>query len=863
MKQGKEKYSITLRLLRKIIPGYDHTSVFGDFNELYTSQKNKKGRLYTEIWIWKQIFLSFPVFLKKKSYWSIIMFRNYLKIAFRNLKKHKGFSLINISGLAMGMACSILIFMYVVDEMSYDKYHTKADRIYRVTSPRYSVMQGPVGPLLKEKIPEIEDYTRLYAGKIWGRSILVAHGQRGFFIKDLYMADPSIFTVFDFPLINGDPESVLSDPLSIVMTAEMAEKYFGNEDPIGKIVTYNGNFDLTVTGIMENLPEHSHFNIDMIIPLESYMIIRSQTQRIEENWNNSAYFTYLLVRENVDEKVLQEKISDVLENETPLRYPLNFVLHPLIKIHLHSQAVDDLGENGDIRYIYIFSTIAWLILFIACLNYMNLSTARSLGRAKEVGMRKVAGAVRSQLVRQFLGESVLLNILAFFGAVGIIVLILPAFNGLSSKDLALADFISVTNILVFSGLILITGIIAGSLPAFFLSAFKPIKVITGKLSSNRNIVSLRSALVIIQFAISICLIAGTLIISGQMRYIQEKKLGFDKEQVVVINTRRNQHAIERTEIVKKEFLNIPGVVNATVSSQTPGISPFYRGVNFAEANTRDLQGIQTLWVDPDFIKTYGIEIITGRDFSSEISSDKGNTFIVNETLVSTMNLASPSEIMGKKIRFDGKTGEVVGVVKDFHFMSLHTKIKPMILHYDKNRFYSVSVRLNTDNIVSTIDDLKTKWKEILPNIPFDHFFLDDNYARQYESARRTNTFLEYFTFIAIFISCLGLFGLAAYMAEQRTKEIGIRKTLGASLSQIFSLLSRELVVLVAAANLAAWPAAYYFINNWMQQFEYRSEIGLFYFVTAGAFALMIAVITITVQVIKASARNPVDALRHE
>ncbi|MCP4728163.1 MAG: FtsX-like permease family protein [bacterium] len=863
MNSINDKYGFTLYVLRKLVPGYDFNSVYGDFEELYESRLNNDGSFRAKIWLWRQILKSLPVFIKKNLYWSAIMFRNYLKIAFRNLKKHKGFSLINVSGLAMGMVCSILIFMYVIDELSFDKYHTEADNIYRIISPRYSVMQGPVGPLLKEKIPEIVDYTRFYAGKIWGHSILIGYQEKNFFIRDFYMADPSVFTVFDFPLIRGNPETVFSDPMSAVMTEETAERFFGDEDPIGKIVTYNGDFNFTVTGIMKNIPDNSHFDIEMLVPLESYMTVRSQRKRIEENWNNSAYFTYLLTTDNIDEKELQDKIAYVLENETSLEFSLNFILHPLTRIHLYSQNADEMGENGDIRFIYIFSTIAWLILFIACLNYMNLSTARSLGRAKEVGMRKVAGAVRSQLIRQFLGESILLNFFALLAAVGLILLILPSFNALSGKELSFSDFLSVTNIAVFLALSLFTGLLAGSLPAFFLSAFKPIKVITGKLSSNRNIVSLRSALVITQFTISICLIAGTLLISGQMKYIQNKKLGFEKEQIIVVPTMRIEHAIQKTDIIKNEFMNLPGIENVTLSSQTPGVKPFYRGIIREDDPQREWRSTLTLWTDPDFIKTYGMEIIAGRDFSNEISTDKSESFILNESAVFSVNYTSPQDALGKRISFDGKTGEIVGVVKDFHFMSLLEQIEPIVLHYNKSRFYSVSVRINTDNITSTINSLRDKWKEILPNVPFDYFFLDDDYARQYNAVQRSNTFLEYFTFLAIFISCLGLFGLAAYMTEQRTKEIGIRKALGASLSHIFGLLSKELIFLVTAANLVAWPLAYYFMTNWMQQFEYRMDIGLTTFVIAGLFAVVIAVVTISFQVLKASGTNPVDSLRYE
>jgi len=562
---------------------------------------------------------------------------------------------------------------------------------------------------------------------------------------------------------------------------------------------------------------------------------------------------------------LESKISTVIENHAPdNRKNMKLILQPITDIHLRSHFFDELEVNSDIKYVYIFSAIALLILFIACMNYMNLTTARSLNRAKEVGMRKVVGAKRIRLIKQFLSEAILMSLFALLIAIILVYLFMPLFNNLAGKELSFNPMRNTTTISFLFILSLFIGVMAGSFPAFFLSAFQPINIITGKLKlKNFSTTILRKSLVIIQFVISISLIACTGIIKDQMDFIRNKKLGFEKQKIVVFPTMRNEQAINRVEIVMNEFAKNPNITDIAASSHTPGIRPFYRGLWFPSRSEDQSLSILSLWTNQDFASTYQLEFLAGRDFSKEMSTDATNAFILNETAVKMCNWTSPKEAIGKQVRCDNKTGEVIGIVKDFHFLSLHSEIEPMIMHYDKKRFYSISARVNTDNIAATLTTLKKQWQQLLPDVPCNYFFLDDQYDKQYRADQKVGSFLKHFTFLAIFISCLGLFGLASFTAEQRTKELGIRKVLGASVPGIVLLLSKEFTKWVLVANIIALPIAWFAMSKWLQNFAYRTNIAWTTFIISSGIALLIALLTVSYQSIKAALANPVESLRYE
>ncbi len=799
------------------------------------------------------------------------MLKNYLKIALRNMVRHKGYSFINIAGLGVGMACCILIFLWLQHELSYDRFHENSDRIFRVIAGGQNAakgtilpLQGPLAPLLKKELPEVEKYVRIYAFKIFSGEKLVSHQHKHFYTNNFFMVDPSFFEVFSFPFIKGDPRTALSDLGSIVITEEMAKKYFRNDDPLGKTLSYENEFDFIVTGVVKNIPFNSHFKFDFVIPLENYQDIQALPNGLD-NWDNQAFVTYLLLNPNCDISSLEKKTAELV-NQYTRNDIFTFFLQSLTDIHLHSNLRDELGTNTDIRYVRIFAAIAFLVMLIACLNFINLSTARSIKRAKEVALRKVVGAKRTQIIRQFLGESVLISVLALAVALVLVELLLPSFRNLVGKPLELHLFFPLSLWFLLLAIVIFTGIFGGSFPAFVLSAFQPVSVFKAKIQkSRRSLFSLRRYLVVIQFAVSICLIICTGIIYKQIKYMQNAPLGFTREQVIVIPIGTGQETVSKAHILKDRFKQHNNVVAVTASSHTPGHRLWGRGIKLLDKPNPEWERllIRSLWTDYDFIKTYKITLLAGRDFSSAYSSDKSSAFILNETAVRSLGWKTPEGALGNSIYFDEKIGNIIGVVRDFHFLSLHNAIEGTILHIRPERFYSLSLRVNTSNLPLTFSALKKIWEEILPNRPFEYVFLDEDFAKLYYSDRRVAELMGYFTFLSVFITCLGLFGLVAFSTEQRTKEIGIRKVLGATVSNIILLLTKEFTKWVLIANIIAWPIAYYAMHRWLQDFAYRTNIGIFTFIISALLTLMIALLTVSYQAVKAALANPIEALRYE
>jgi len=785
------------------------------------------------------------------------MIRNYIKIALRNLSRHKGYSLINIAGLAIGMACCILILLWVQDELSFDRFHENADSIYRVIqdikfsdhSTTWAITQGPLGPSLKEDFPEIVNFTR-----VTGRRFRLAY-QDNSFDEVLGMADGSIFEMFTFPLIEGDPQTALSDPHSIVLTEEMARKYFGDEHPIGKVLKADDEYDFLVTGILEEFPLNSHFRYDFLIPF----IFGRELKYTVDNWRNSQFSTYVQIQEGIPYQEVVQKISGYLYEKPTIEKDAKLNLQPLGRIHLHSNYEFD-RPHGDITYVTIFSLIAFFILLIACINFMNLTTARSANRAREVGMRKVAGAYRRDLVRQFFGESILLAFIALIFAVGIVYLLLSVFNELAAKELSFEISGNIQTLSVLAGVALITGIIAGSYPALFLSAFQPADVLKGTLFSSNRGATFRKVLVVLQFSLTILLIVCTTIVYNQMNFMRNRKLGYDKEYLVYAVLRGDMR--QQFDVVKEELLKNPNILAVTSS----GTLPTY-GYNFSNSLWR-WEGqdpdeeilMRASFIDYNYFETLGLEIIEGRSYSKQFSTDPTEALIVNEEAVKVMGMESP---LGKQLGIGDNQAKIIGVVKNYHFRSLKQEIEPLILILNPSNCWALFARLSSEDVSKTIGYMEKVWGEFASGYPFNYRFMDEAIDNLYRAEQQIGTLFRYFTILAIFISCLGLFGLASFMAEQRTKEIGIRKVLGASVSKILLLLSKEYAKWVLFANIIAWPFAYYTMNKWLQGYAYRINIAVWSFVFAAVLALAIALFTVSYQAIRAATANPADALRYE
>jgi ABC-type antimicrobial peptide transport system permease subunit len=785
------------------------------------------------------------------------MLKSYLKIVLRNIKRHKGYSFINITGLALGMACCLLITIWVLDELSYDKFHENAASLYRVEENQdYSGRQlhvnltpHPLAPPLKDEIPEIIDATRY----VWAGGLLFHYGDKVFFEDNIRAVDPSFFQMFTFPLLKGDENMALHSPYSLVLSEDIAEKYFGEEDPLGQIISINNQYDFTVTGIMKNVPHNSYLRFDIIIP---YEFLR-KTGKTDEEFGSNSIQTFVKLQENISLEQVNEKIFGFIRTRLP-ESRTDLVLMPYTRIHLHSYFGWE-KDSGAIQYIYIFSLIALFIILIACINFMNLSTARSANRAKEVGLRKVVGALKRHIIQQFYGESVIFAFIALIFAVVIVSLLLPAFSSLASKELSW----SVTGIeSILIGLLaitLFTGLVAGSYPALFLSAFQPVKVLRGSLKSGAGSSRFRKVLVVVQFSISILLIIGTTVVYKQLNFMKNRRLGWDKEHLVYIYLRadiKKSYEALKTELVKdSRILGVTGVFQL----------PSYNSGNSGGADwdgkdpeQQVLIGINV--VDFDFIETLKIEMAEGRSFSREFSSDLSTSFIVNEEVAKIMEKES---VVGERFSFVGVEGSIIGVMKNFHYQPIRNKIEPLAIHVFPDYINYMLIRIPPGSISESLQFVENTWNRVIPDYPLEYRFLDEAFDRMYRTEDRMGTLLKYFAVLAVFIACLGLFGLASFTAEQRTKEIGVRKVLGASVSQVTLLLCKQFLLLVMLANVIACPVAYLVMKNWLQNYAYQTGLELFIFVAAMAAALVVAVISVSFQAIRAAISNPVDSLRYE
>ncbi len=807
------------------------------------------------------------------------MLKNYLKTAFRNLVKNKFYSLINIIGLAVGIATCLLILLYVSDELSFDRYNTKAQRIYRVNNEikfgdnhiDLAVAPSLMGTTMVKEIPEVEQYTRIQ----WHGSLLIKKGNENLREDRVAYGDSTLFEVFTLPMISGDPKTALREPHSLVISEMIAKKYFNSVDPVGKEMIINDSQNYKITGVFRNIPSQSHFNFDIFVATSENPFSRDDNW-LSENWN-----TYILVKKNASITKLNTEIDAMMDRYVgpELQGVVNMTLDqfkknggyvrasltPLTSIHLHSNKTGELGGNGNMQFVYIFSAIALFILLIACVNFMNLSTARSFNRAKEVGVRKVLGSLRKNLIQQFLAESVLISFIALIFAVMIASLLLPYFNQLSGKTIKVDTIFQPGMIFSLVILMLIVGLLAGSYPAFFLSSFQPITVLKGKLVAGFKRSWLRNALVVVQFVITIVLIIGTMVVFNQLNYIRATDVGYNRNQVLVING--TNVLGDQAVTFKNELLGITGVQNATITGYLP--TDYERSSNAFFTSTaldpKSAISMQIWTVDENYIPTLGMKMLDGRNFSTQFPTDSTG-IIINEAAAKFLNT---KETLNRKLYTisdfkSKKTNEfhVIGVVKDFNFYSLHYLVTPLALSFGKNND-NISVRIDASNTSSVISAIKTKWKTLAAAQPFDYGFMDEQFNSIYNSEQQTGRISITFSILAIVIACLGLFGLVTYAAEQRTKEIGIRKVLGANVSVIVGMIIKDFLKLVVIASLFAFPIAWWGMNKWLQNFAYRVGISWWIFLIAALLAIVVTLATISFQAIKAAITNPVTSLRSE
>jgi putative ABC transport system permease protein len=809
------------------------------------------------------------------------MIRNYLKIAFRNLTKYKFISFINLFGLTIGLTCCLLISIFILHEISYDKYQPNAERIYRVTrsfnnpetganSLTLSTVAPPFGPLLLNDFKEIESMTRT----IQNGPTPIKYNEKMLNETNVYFADDKFFDFFKADVLEGNPRNALSEPYSVMMTDETAKKYFGSEEPMNKMVRVNfGNYyNFKVTGIYKPLPSNTHFHPDIMLSfntLNDTLIYGAENLRT--NWGNNAFFTYIRLPKNYNPKNLEAQFPAFLNRhihegdkfKTSQWTALS--LQKLTDIHLTSHTDYEAEENGDINGVYIFSAIALFILLIACINYMNLSTARSALRAKEIGIRKTIGARRKEIMAQFLSESVLVSWMAMVLAFVLAWFLIPWLNKISGQHLSVGVLLRWQIILTVLLVPFVVGILSGLYPAIFMSSFQPVKVLKGLTKFGGGNISFRKVLVTLQFAISIILIICTAIVFSQMRYMQSKSLGFDKEHIVTLPYAAELN--DKYDAFRTDLLLNSNIKNVGRSSRIPTGrlldamgSRMMRGDSMSPVSA----DIKFISADHDFISTYEVRVVAGRGFSRDFSLDT-SAFLVNEAAVRALGFKANDDIIGKDFGYGARNGKIIGVFNDFHFESMHQKIVPLVMLVPRsgNSYGRISLKISGANLLAALSHIEKTWKKFLPETPYQYTFLDENFAKLYEAEERQKTLFTTFACLAIFIACLGLFGLSAFAISQRIKEIGIRKVLGANISSIVTLLSKDFLKLVALSSLFAFPIAWFAMDKWLQDFAYRIKMPLWIFIAAGIIASIIALATISFQAIKAAVANPVKSLRTE
>ncbi|RFS16206.1 ABC transporter permease [Emticicia sp. C21] len=785
------------------------------------------------------------------------MISNYLKIAWRNLWKNKTFSLLNIMGLALGMACSLLIMLWLQDEIQKDKFHKNGKQLYRVMENQfyagetvtYASTPGILSQHITKDIPEIEMASQM----LWEEYPLFTVGDKFEKEKGRYV-NGDFLNMFTFELEKGDARTALKRPDGVVISKKLADKYFPNQDPLGKIIRVDNKDDVMVTGVLKEITEQSSLKFDFLMSFERWQ----KTNEWSKEWGNNGPRCYVMLNKNASLDKVQAKVKGYIKTKNK-DSNVELFLQPYEDVYLYSNYKAGIQDGGRIDYVKMFTIIAIFILVIACINFMNLATARSIKRAKEVGVRKVVGAVRYSLIAQFLGESLIIAFLSLVFAVFIVFLMLPAFNTLTEKHLNL-DFTDPLFLLILLGLTIVTGIVAGSYPALFMSSLRPVVVLKGALKFKPSATFFRKGLVVFQFALSIMLIVGMLVVYRQIEYIQSKNLGFDRENMLYMPLEGDLS----TNFIsfKQELTNMPGIKSVTCSQADPlEVGSSTQGVNWAGKDTTKIILFSQNPVSYDYLTTMGIKLKDGRDFSTAFSTDTSN-YIINEEAAKKMGMKDP---VGKEMFMWGRKGTIVGLVKSFHINSLHESIPPLILNMQRGKNYwgQVIVRTQAGQTKEAIASMEKAFKKFNPRFPFSYKFTDQEFAAQYKGENVVSKLANYFAFLAIFISCLGLFGLAMFTAEQRTKEIGVRKVLGASVVSITAMLSKDFLKLVLISAIIAFPLAWYLMKNWLQKYAYRIEIQWWFFLVAGILACLIALLTVSYQSIKAALMNPIKSLKTE
>lgn len=797
------------------------------------------------------------------------MLINYFKNTVRILISQRFYSIINIVGLSIGITACILVTLYVKHDLSYDKYHKNAEDIYRIefsitqegVTDHLAQSQALLGPTLKNEYPEIKKLSRIY----FSDRSLVKAGDKNNYEDRISYADSAFFEIFSYQAVAGDKSQFLKKPNSIILTESTAKKYFGNENSLGKIIEIDNQYSFEVTGVIKDVPVNSHFKFDFIAPYSS--LDKQPVARYFPQWGATfGSYTYMLADKGFDPKAFEKKTENFFPTHTDIKEGGWRVLaRPLLDIHLNSHSGDEIEENSSMSRIIIIGSIALFILLLACINFVNLSTARSSERAKEIGMRKVIGAARFQLVQQFLGESVLISMASLLISIITVKLIMPSFSSLVGTEVGLNYNSDWTTMLLILGGVLVVGILAGLYPALFISSYQPVKVIKGVYStdSGKNKASnLRRGLVVLQFSISIILIVGTIIVNLQLRYLRNFNMGFDKEYMIVLPA--NVKVGNNYKTIKNELRSIPGVLSATAGRSAPtgsnniGTECKPNGVS----NSIGAFRIEVNSVDYDYMNQFGVKLVAGRYFSEDFSGDFPNTMVINEKMVRSLGFKNAQDVLGKFyfISLNEYKPEIIGVVKDFNSSSLHDEITSQVFMANPNWFKEFIVKVKSANMPSTINSLKEVWAKFFPQYPFEYSFLDESIDKMYKSEEHYSKVISTFSVVALFIACLGLLGLASLVTEQRKKEIGIRKVQGASIKSIVKLISREFLILVIVSNVIAWPVAYFFMNKWLISFAYRIDISLWTFIGSGVLVLLIAMLTVSFQAVKAAVANPVNSL---
>jgi len=832
-------------------------SITGDYETEYGEIRRNSGSLVAFLWLFWSTIQAVYYHSSLSIYWSIVMFKNYLKVALRTMQRNKLFSIINITGLAIGLTCVVLLVLWIQDEVSYDQFHKDIDRIYltaaHVKKSHVEYIDPAsvpgVGPLLEEVFPEIEESSRFLYG---ARTYVLRYGDKTFTENRVYLGDPEALTLLTFPLIMGNPETALQDYNSVVISERIAKKYFGNEDPLGKIVTLNNEYPMTVSGVMKEIPGNSTFRFDILAPLEFHADLTGQNL---DSLTNENYFVFVRLQPNVSVATLNEKIRTFYVDRLGSAEYVP-VLRPFARFHLHR--LDEGG--GSIIQVRMVGFMAAFILLIACINFMNLTTARSGKRSKEIGMRKVIGAFRKDIVKQFYFETVLLVVFATVTAALLVRLLLPGFNRLFLKQLTLNIQQNPTPLWILLSAGFVTVLLAGSYPALIMSSFLPIRVIKGLSRTALKKTVFRRILVVVQFTLAIGLIAGAAAVYNQLTYLQNMNLGYSMDNILYFSNRGELKG--RYETVKNEFLNVPGVANVTTDSTFfPGARSTSSTWQWEGKDPTFKPSITWLFVDSDFLDTFGIELLEGNPLRPEDDlTGTSDRILINKKLA---GIIDREDIIGTRLSYSGKNYSVVGVVEDIIPNPRWRMDEPLVLLQDPQRFNYVYVKVRSDDMMKTLAGIREIFERVNPAFPFEYKFLDDYFREQFNFVRRTRALVAYSALLAVFVSCMGLFGLAAFNTELRTKEVGIRKVLGSSVSRIVLLLSRELTLLVLLANVIAWPVTWYLITQWKKDFLHQAPVNLWVFPAAGALAFVVALLTVGYQSAKAATANPIISLRYE